>query len=42
MIEFDQKRAGIRPFESPDVSDEILEQAADHYVSFRPRMMERP
>ncbi|GJE93211.1 actin-like ATPase domain-containing protein [Phanerochaete sordida] len=33
VIEFEQKRAGMRPFESPDVSDEILEQAADHYTN---------
>lgn len=32
VIEFEQKRAGMRPFGSPDVSDEILEQTADHYT----------
>ncbi|THG98270.1 hypothetical protein EW026_g3894 [Hermanssonia centrifuga] len=30
VIEFDQKRAGCRPFSLPDVTDEIVEQTADH------------
>ncbi len=33
VIEFDQKRAGCRPFSLPDVTDEIVGQTADHVVS---------
>ena len=33
VIEFDQKRGGAKPFSSPDVTDEIVEQVADHVVS---------
>ncbi|KIP07419.1 hypothetical protein PHLGIDRAFT_127629 [Phlebiopsis gigantea 11061_1 CR5-6] len=30
VIEFEQKRRGQRPYSSPDVTDEIVEQIADH------------
>ena len=33
VIEFNQKRNGVRAFSSPDVSDEIVEQLSDHIVS---------
>ncbi|KAJ3522623.1 hypothetical protein NM688_g8848 [Phlebia brevispora] len=34
VIEFEQKRAGARPFCPAEVTDEIVEQTADHVVSF--------
>ena len=33
VIEFDRKRIGLQPTSHPDVSDEIMEHAADHVVS---------
>lgn len=35
MIEFDQKRAGMRPIAHPDVTEDIVEQMSDHFVSNR-------
>ncbi|EKM50060.1 uncharacterized protein PHACADRAFT_264564 [Phanerochaete carnosa HHB-10118-sp] len=32
VIEFEQKRTGTRPYASLEVTDEILEQAADHFT----------
>ena len=33
VIEFDQKRAGMRPIVHPDVTEDIVEQLSDHFVS---------
>ncbi|KZT69246.1 actin-like ATPase domain-containing protein [Daedalea quercina L-15889] len=32
VIEFDQKRAGMRPIAHPDVTEDIVEQLSDHFT----------